>query len=158
MNLNFILNGEDTSLTADSNESVYQVLKREGHLFERTLACLKGDCCRCLISLDGKLVLSCRMPFFQIRGREVVTLEGQRMTQGFQSLLGHYKSQGIPICQECTGTQIFQILVLLDNLKKPTLSTLLDAIEDIPCRCGSRPSLEKAVSIYYEEQRVAGNV
>jgi aerobic-type carbon monoxide dehydrogenase small subunit (CoxS/CutS family) len=143
MKINLILNGEDVTLSGDSDESLFDVLKRETPLFESTVCCQKGTCGRCHVLFDGREVPSCLVPFYQVRQKEVITNEGFAHTNDYKLFRSLLDEEGLVFCTQCTNAQIFHLSAYIEQFPNPTDEELRAALSEIPCRCGSRPVLEK---------------
>lgn len=152
MKLNLILNGEDVTLNGDPNESLFEVLQREQGLFSGRLCCQKGNCGRCNVLLDSREVPSCLIPLYQVRGREVVTPEGFLLTDDYRRFLRLLQKEGLVFCRQCTDAQIFHIHAYLEQFPDPAPADCRALIAELPCRCGSRPVLEKGLAKYLEER------
>ncbi len=145
MKQNLILNGEDVSLKGEDEDSLFAVLKAETKLFSGIICCQKGFCGRCHVLLEGREVPSCLVPFYQARQREVVTPEGFAATEEHRIFRQLLDEEGLVFCHQCTEAQIFHLSAYLEQFPAPEEEELRTAISEIPCRCGSRPVLERAV-------------
>ncbi len=146
MKLPFILNGDDVTLDGDTRESLFTVLQREAGVFAEKTTCLKGTCGRCHVLLDSKEVPSCVVPFFQVRQREVVTPEGFRQTDEYRRFKAILDEEGLVECPECTDVQIFHLFSYLELFPHSGPEECRLVIGEIPCRCGSRPVLERGAA------------
>ena len=86
MTISFILNGEDMIHTAESNQPLLSVLQQHFSLLQNHSPCEKTFCQRCMVLMDNKLMLSCKIPFFMVRRKEIITLEGWKQTEEFKIL------------------------------------------------------------------------
>lgn len=152
MKLPLILNGDDVTLDGDTRESLFTVLTREAGLFADKAPCHKGTCGRCHVHLDGKEVPSCVVPFFQARQREVVTPEGFRQTDEYKKFRLILDEEGLVECAECTEVQIFHLFSYLELFPAATPEECRLIIGEIPCRCGSRPVLERGAARWLERK------
>jgi carbon-monoxide dehydrogenase small subunit len=152
MKLPLILNGDDVTLDGDTRESLFTVLCREPGIFNEKAPCHKGTCGRCHVSLDGKEVPSCVVPFFQARQREVVTPEGFRQTDEYRRFRALLDDEGLVECAECTDVQVFHLFSYLELFPNAGPEECRLAIGEIPCRCGSRPVLERGAARWLERK------
>lgn len=152
MKLPLILNGDDVTLDGDTRESLFTVLRREAGVFHEKVPCHKGSCGRCHVLLDAKEVPSCVVPFFQVRQREVVTPEGFRQTQEYQQFRLILDEEGLVECAECTDVQIFHLFSYLELFPMAGSEECRQIIGEIPCRCGSRPVLERGTARWLERK------
>lgn len=150
-----ILNGDDVTLEGDARETLFAVLQRQDNLFWEKTACHKGTCGRCHVVLDGREVPSCVVPFFLVRNREVVTPEGFRQTDEYQQFRTILDDAGLVECAECTDAQIFHLFSFLELFPHASPKECREIIGEIPCRCGSRPVLERGAERWMELKEVA---
>lgn len=152
MKIPLILNGDDVTLDGDTRESLFTVLQREAGVFHEKTPCRKGTCGRCHVSLDSREVPSCMVPFFQARQREVVTPEGFRQTDEYRQFRAILDEEGLVECAECTDAQIFHLFSYLELFPQADPEECRTVIGEIPCRCGSRPVLERGAARWVEHK------
>ena len=68
MKLNFILNGEDTTVEVAENTRLVDLLRNEFHLTGTKEGCGVGECGACTVVLDGKAVASCLVLAVSVEG------------------------------------------------------------------------------------------
>ncbi len=145
MTLSFILNGEDVSAKARSVDRLSDLLRESFGLLGVASDCRCGRCGRCLVFLDGKLVPSCIVPAFGVRGREVVTIEGFSQTDEYQDLAEGFRSSGVETCGFCEPSKIMAAAALLERRPRPTQKEILEQLSAVPCRCSDPVALVRAV-------------
>jgi carbon-monoxide dehydrogenase small subunit len=102
--------------------------------------------------LDAREVPSCLVPFFQARAREIVTPEGFRQTEEYRQFRSILDDEGLVECAECTDTQISHLFSYLELFPAATPDECRLVIGEIPCRCGSRPVLERGAARWLERR------
>jgi len=155
MKLPLILNGDDVTLEGDTRESLFTALQRGAGVFAEKTHCRKGTCGRCHVLLDSREVPSCVVPFFQARQREVVTPEGFRQTDEYRQFRSILDEEGLVECPECTDAQIFHLFSYLELFPLADPEECRQVIGEIPCRCGSRPVLERGAARWLERKEPA---
>lgn len=145
MTLPFILNGEDVSARIRSVDRLSDVLRSDFGLLGLQSDCRCGSCGRCLILLDGRLVPSCIIPAFRIRGREVVTIEGFAQTDEYQDIVAGFRSAGVENCGFCDASKILATAALLERRARPTNAEILEQLSSAPCRCTDPEALLRGV-------------
>ncbi|HUX36949.1 MAG TPA: 2Fe-2S iron-sulfur cluster-binding protein [Rectinemataceae bacterium] len=135
MTITFILNGEDVSVRAASGDRLVDVLREDFGLLSAKADCRKGTCGKCLVLVDGRLVPSCMIPAFKIRGREVVTLEGYVQTMEYEDLRKGIEEAGLETCGFCESGLILALGSLLESSARPTREEILETISSVQCRC-----------------------
>jgi carbon-monoxide dehydrogenase small subunit len=111
--LSFILNGEDVSARVRTVDRLSDLLRDSFGLFGVRSDCRCGRCGRCLVFLDGRLVPSCMVPAFRVRGREVVTIEGFAQTDEYQDILEGFSAAGVSTCGFCEEGKMMAVAALL---------------------------------------------
>ncbi len=145
MTLPFILNGEDVVARVRSGDRLSEVLRESFKLLGVHSDCRCGRCGRCLVLLDGKLVPSCIVPAFRVRGREIVTIEGYAQTNEYQDLVAGFKAAGIETCGFCDSGKMLAAGALLERRARPMPQEILEQLSAVPCRCTDAEALVKAV-------------
>jgi aerobic-type carbon monoxide dehydrogenase small subunit (CoxS/CutS family) len=143
MKVRLILNGDDIDLSGEPRDSLFAVLQQRAGLFPERVCCEQGDCGRCHVVLDGKEVPSCLIPFFQVREQEVVSPEGFQNTEEYRQFRALLEEEGLVHCTECTEVQIFHLFSFLEQFPQADAEECRLVIGEIPCRCGSKPVLER---------------
>ena len=69
------VNGNERSITSDSERSLLDALRENLRLSEAKHRCGEGRCGGCVVLLDGKRVLSCKIPITQVDKLAVTTIE-----------------------------------------------------------------------------------
>ncbi len=72
------LNGKQVDVRAHPMKRLLDVLREDCGLTGTKEGCGEGECGACTVLLDGQPVNACLVPFGQVRGRSVTTIEGLR--------------------------------------------------------------------------------
>lgn len=151
--VNFILNGKNVSVTVNPNERLIDMLRDDLHMTGTKEGCAVGECGACTVILDGKAVTSCLVPAGSVEGRSVVTIEGigrnGQLDPIQEAILEHHALQ----CGFCTPGFIVSAKALLDENPKATRDEIRRAISGNLCRCTGYEQLVDA--IYDAEQEMA---
>ena len=73
--IRFRVNGDEVELDVPPQQRLLDLLRYEIGLPGTKEGCGEGECGACTVLLDGVPVNSCLVPAFQVRGREVLTVE-----------------------------------------------------------------------------------
>lgn len=152
MTLPFILNGEDVDARVRSVDRLSDILRENYGLFSIQSDCRNGRCGRCLILLNGRLVPSCIVPAFRIRGMEVVTIEGFSQTDEYQDIVAGFRSAAVETCGFCDSAKILATATLLERRTRPTSAEILEQLSVVPCRCTDPESLVRGVQAAAERR------
>ena len=74
--MRFTLNGQPADVEAHAMKRLLDVLREECGLTGTKEGCGEGECGACTVLVDGALVVSCLVPFAQVEGSDVRTIEG----------------------------------------------------------------------------------
>jgi aerobic carbon-monoxide dehydrogenase small subunit len=145
MTVSFILNGEDVSAKARSVDRLSDLLRDAFGLLGVRSDCRCGRCGRCFIFLAGRLVPSCIVPAFNVRGKEVVTIEGFAQTEDYRDITEGFKAAGVETCGFCESAKIMATASLLERRPRPAPAEILEHMSSAPCRCTDPEAIVKAV-------------
>lgn len=125
------------------NDTLLQVLRREGFMGVKFGGCQEGECGACSVLMDGRLVNSCMMLAAQADGHRIETIEavgqhpeqGWKKTEGLSVLQQAFVESGAIQCGYCTPAMILAGLNLINQTADPTEEQVRDALSPILCRC-----------------------
>jgi carbon-monoxide dehydrogenase small subunit len=145
MIVEFILNGEDVSLKADPLERLSDLLRDRFGLSSLMSDCLEGICGKCVVFLNGRLVNSCLVPAFKVRGSEVITYEGFKSTDAHEAVARAFEEAGVELCGFCDAAMFLATASLLESNERPTDEDIKETMSSIYCRCTTPSITLKAV-------------
>ena len=70
------INGKVHEVLADPATTLAEVLRDELGLTGTKIGCDRGACSACTVWVDGEVVASCMTLAFDVRGRQITTIEG----------------------------------------------------------------------------------
>jgi len=135
MTVGFILNGEDVVLQTSSDKRLLDILRDHFKLIGAKAGCRLGRCGSCSVILNGKVVPSCMVSAFRVRGGEVITIEGFSQTDEYQDIVAGFARAGVENCGYCDTGKILACEALLEKTARPTQEEIFAAYEGILCRC-----------------------
>jgi carbon-monoxide dehydrogenase small subunit len=141
MTLDFILNGEDVVVKTDADRRLIDILRNHFKLLGAKAGCLSGVCGCCSVIFNGKVVPSCLIPAFRIRGSEIVTIEGFSKYDEYQDIREGFSQSGVVTCGYCDAGKILAVETLLRRNPRPARDEILSAFKGIKCRCTEPESL-----------------
>ena len=97
--MRFFLNGRPVSVSAPPMKRLLDVLREDCRLTGTKEGCGEGECGACTVLIDGKAVNACLVPFAQVRGARVTTIEGLK---GEAPLQQAFVTEGGAQCGICT--------------------------------------------------------
>ncbi len=135
MNISFILNGNKVNIDTDPLKSLLRVLKEDLDVVSVKEGCSRGECGTCTVLLDGRPVTSCMVAAGQLRGREVVTLEGLENKREIKVIQDSFVESGSVQCGFCIPGFIIAAYVLLKENLSPSRDEIREAVSGNICRC-----------------------
>jgi|JFJP01.1.fsa_nt_gi aerobic carbon-monoxide dehydrogenase small subunit len=135
MNISFILNGEDVNIKLAPLERLSDILRDHFSISSVLSDCGAGTCGKCVVFLDGRLVNSCLVPAFKVRGAEVITYEGFKSTESHAIVKKAFEDADTELCGFCDAATYMAAGSLLDARSKPDETTILEVMSSIYCRC-----------------------
>jgi len=115
------------------------VLREECGMTGTKEGCGEGECGACTILVDGRPINSCLVPFAQVRGSKVKTIEGLR---GNHPLQEAFVTEGGSQCGICTPGMILAAAALPRNA---TLEEVRVGLAGNLCRCTGYEGIYRAI-------------
>ncbi len=137
--MHFTLNGTGVDVIAPPLKRLLDVLREECGLTGTKEGCGEGECGACTVLIDGEPVVSCLVPFAQVAGAEVTTIEG---LGGDHPLQRAFTEEGGAQCGICTPGMILAALALGPN---PSLEEIRVGLTGNLCRCTGYEAIYRAV-------------
>jgi len=141
----FKLNGKPLRLTTDSERMLLWVLRSDLGLTGVKYGCGEGFCGACTVIVNNEAVRSCQYPVKDIKGKEVMTIEGLAKNGKFHPLQEAFIKHDALQCGFCTPGMILQAYSLLLKNPNPSSQTIIQHMEDNLCRCGAHTRIIQAV-------------
>jgi aerobic-type carbon monoxide dehydrogenase small subunit (CoxS/CutS family) len=137
--MRFTLNGASTEVDANPMARLLDVLREECGLTGTKEGCGEGECGACTVLIDGAPVCSCIVPFSQVEGTAVQTIEGLGDDHPLQhAFMNEVGAQ----CGICTPGMI---LAALSIPKGASLDEIRTALAGNLCRCTGYAAIYRAI-------------
>ena len=143
--IHFAVNGLDTQVSADSNQSLLDVLRNDLNLKATRLGCGLGQCGACRVIVDGHAVAACDTPMWAVADKNITTLEGLGSPQAPHPLQSAFIAHQAAQCGFCTSGMLMTAAALLQRQPHPSENEIKQALEDNLCRCGIHQRVLQAV-------------
>ena len=137
--MRFNLNGKTVDVRAHPMKRLLDVLREDCGLTGTKEGCGEGECGACTVLVDGRAINSCLVPFGQVRGSHVVTIEGLR---GRHPLQRAFVAEGGSQCGICTPGMIMAAAALPRNA---TLDEVRSGLAGNICRCTGYTAIYRAI-------------
>jgi len=143
--IQFKLNGETVRLGVDGERMLLWVLRTELGLTGPKYGCGEEQCGACTVLVDGEAILSCQTPVKDVKGKEVVTIEGLAGKGELHPLQKAFIEHDALQCGFCTPGMILRAHSLLLKTPLPTREQIIRGMDQNLCRCGSYPRVVQAI-------------
>lgn len=133
--ITLIVNGEAFEIPVEPSAILLDVLREELGLMGAKMACDLGNCGSCTVLIDGKPVLACLTLAMDVRGKDIVTIEGIARNGKLNPLQEAFVEHGAIQCGFCTPGMLLSAKALLDENQQPSEQDVKEAISGNLCRC-----------------------
>jgi carbon-monoxide dehydrogenase small subunit len=148
--MRFILNGKRTTVRAHPLKRLLDVLREDCGLTGTKEGCGEGECGACTVLVDGVPVNACLVPFAQVRGASVLTIEGLGVRHPLQAA---FVKEGGAQCGICTPGMIMAAVALG---ARPTREQIVAGLAGNLCRCTGYAGIYRAVEAASRARRSRG--
>jgi nicotinate dehydrogenase subunit A len=143
--IRFRLNGVETSVDADPDRSLLDILRGELGLTGPHFGCGAGECGACNVIVGDRAVSSCDMPLWSASGKDVTTLEGLGSAERPHPLQRAFIAEQAMQCGYCISGILVSAAALLQQNRSPSSDEVKTALDRNLCRCGSHNRIVRAV-------------
>ena len=143
--IKFQVNGAPRSVQVYPMERLLDVLREKLDLTGTKEGCGEGECGACSVILDGLLVNSCLVPFLQVDGCEILTIEGLAKDGLLHPIQEAFANTGGAQCGICTPGMILASYQLLKRSPHPTDEQIREGLAGNLCRCTGYQKIFDAV-------------
>ncbi len=139
------VNGAAQRVDADGKDRLLWVLRDQLQLSGPKYGCGEGQCGACTVLLNGEPTRSCILPLANVKGREIVTIEGLEKDGHLHPVQQAFLDAGAMQCGYCIAGMIMTGAALIKKHPHPTDEEILTAMEGNICRCGTYPNILAAL-------------
>jgi len=144
--ISLTLNGSRIEVTADSQQSLLDLLRGPLHMTGTKEGCGEGECGACTVLVDGLAVNSCLYPACEAQGKDILTIEGMADINNQLSLIQQaFVDSGAIQCGFCTPGMVLSAKALLDSHPDPSDTDIREALSGNLCRCTGYVQIVEAV-------------
>jgi aerobic-type carbon monoxide dehydrogenase small subunit (CoxS/CutS family) len=137
--MRFTLNGVRRQVTAHPMKRLLDVLREDCGLTGTKEGCGEGECGACTVLVDGAAVNACLVPFAQVGGARVMTIEG---LGGRHPLQRAFVEFGGAQCGICTPGMIMAAIALGPT---PSLDAMRVGLAGNLCRCTGYSAIYRSI-------------
>jgi len=150
-NVQFKLNGKPTALIVDSDRALLWVLRTDLELTGTKYGCGESFCGACTVLVNNEAVRSCQTAVRDVRGKEVVTIEGLAKAGTLHPLQKAFMQHDALQCGYCTPGMIMNAYAFLRKNPRPSLPDIIQGMDDNLCRCGAHNRIVQAIHVAAKE-------
>jgi len=154
----FTVNGNAVHYRLDPQTPLLWALRDASNLTGTKYGCGTGHCGACTVHVDGRAVLSCRLPIGALEGSLVTTIEGLSGDRS-HPVQQAFAAESVPQCGFCIPGMIMAAAALVERSESPSDADIDSAIPNL-CRCGVYPrvrdAVRRAIRVKRGEDRAAG--
>ncbi len=144
--LNFTVNGKDTSVMIDVRSSLLEVLRNNLGLHSVKKGCEVGECGACTVLIDGEPFDSCIYLAIWAEDKNILTVEGLMGEDGSVSDIQQaFIDEAAVQCGFCTPGLIMTAYSVLADGKRYTRDELRHKLAGNMCRCTGYHNIIDAV-------------
>ena len=143
--ISFKLNGRPVSLNVDGERMLLWILRSDLGLTGTKYGCGAGLCGACTVLVDNRAVRSCRFPVRDIKGKEVLTIEGLAKNGKLHPIQEAFVKHDALQCGFCTPGMILNVYSLLLRKPQPSEAEIIESMDNNLCRCGAHTRIIQAV-------------
>ncbi len=151
--IRFKLNRKPTVMTVDGERKLLWVLRSDLGLTGAKYGCGEGICGACTVLVNNKATRSCQVPVKEIKGKEVITIEGLVRDGKLHPLQKAFMDHDALQCGFCTSGMIMNAYGLLLEKDQPTETEIIQGMNDNLCRCGAHVRIVQAIQSAAQEMK-----
>jgi len=151
--IRFKLNRKPTVMTVDGERKLLWVLRFDLGLTGAKYGCGEGICGACTVLVNNKATRSCQVPMKEIKGKEVITIEGLARDGKLHPLQKAFMDHDALQCGFCTSGMIMNAYGLLLEKDQPTETEIIQGMNDNLCRCGAHVRIVQAIQSAAKEMK-----
>ena len=142
---NLNINGISKNVTIHEDKPLIFVIRDEFGLTGTKLGCGLGQCGSCAVLIDGEKKQSCNILAKEYENCEIITIEGLKTDKGLNIVQEAFKHFNAAQCGYCTSGIIISLSSIFNKKSNPTREEILSSLHGQLCRCGSHPSVMRAI-------------
>jgi aerobic-type carbon monoxide dehydrogenase small subunit (CoxS/CutS family) len=151
--IEFVLNNKPIKLASEKNRMLLWVLRADLGLAGTKYGCGIGACGTCTVLLNKEAVRSCQIPVGDIKGKEILTIEGLASDGALHPIQQAFVDHNAVQCGYCTPGMILNAYSLLVKNSAPTEAEIVKGMDDNLCRCGGYMRIVKAIQTAAKHMR-----
>ena len=149
----FKLNDNPVKMTVGDERMLLWILRNDLGITGPKYGCGAGLCGACTVLVDNEAVLSCQTPVKEVKGREVLTIEGLAQNERLHPLQKAFIKHDALQCGFCTPGMILKAHSLLSKNPRPSREEIIEGMDGNLCRCGAHVRIVEAIETAAQEMK-----
>ena len=151
--IHFKLNEKPVRMTTDGERMLIWAIRSDLGLTGAKYGCGEGFCGACTVLVNNEAVRSCQFPLKNVKGKEVLTIEGLAKNGDLHPLQKAFIKHDALQCGFCTPGMILQAYTLLLKNPRPSRKEIIQGMDENLCRCGSHTRIIQAIQTAAREMK-----
>ncbi len=143
--IRFRLNGVATTIEADPERTLLDLLRGHLNLTGTHFGCGAGECGACNVIIGDRAVAACDTPLWAAQGKDVITIEGLGSVEQPHPLQRAFIAEQAMQCGYCVSGILISAAALLMRNRAPDDAEIKAALDRNLCRCGAHNRMVRAV-------------
>ena len=136
------VNGKTFRVDVPPDVPLLWVLRDHLKLTGTKYSCGIGECGACTVHINGKAQRSCVISVGEVKGKKITTIEGLPKNHPVKRA---WIEEQVVQCGFCQPGVIMQVASLLSEARNPDPDKIINAMDDVICRCGTYPRIKKGI-------------
>ncbi len=145
MIISFTLNSQPVEIDTPPHRRADNLLREEFGIRSLRITCGENNFGVSVILLDGQPVFSSTLPAFQLRFRQVQTVESIVDKPEFEDIEEGWRAAHVRPCPSCLPARALITEELASRASKPSEEELREAVDSVSCGCCSTRRLVDAI-------------
>jgi carbon-monoxide dehydrogenase small subunit len=141
------VNGRSRQILVEPRKTLADALREDIGLTGTHLGCEHGVCGACTVLVNGEAIRSCLMFAVQVRGAEVVTIEGLETDGQLHPVQQAFRESHSFQCGFCTPGFVMSTVAFLKEAPNPTEAEIREAMSGNICRCTGYQSIVEGIAL-----------
>jgi isoquinoline 1-oxidoreductase subunit alpha len=147
------VNGKNYRVDVSDDMPLLWVIRDYLKLTGTKYGCGIGECGACTVHIDGKAERSCAIPVKEAQGRKIITIEGLPENHPVKRA---WIEEQVVQCGYCQPGIIMQVAALLSESPKPNTEKIINAMDNVICRCGTHVRIKRGIKTAVQIMRKEG--
>lgn len=147
------VNGKTYRVNVSDDVPLLWVIRDYLKLTGTKFGCGIGECGACTVHIDGKAERSCAIPVKEAQGRKIITIEGLPENHPVKRA---WIEEQVVQCGYCQPGVIMQVSALLSKSPKPDADKIINAMDNVICRCGTHARIRRGIKTAVQIARKEG--